>query len=628
MRLKIDQFLKNFGLRQVSELQTPRLHAVKKFDFPMETVYHFSDDNAAVMGPSQTDPIIEKLKGKVFIEHITVLDQLTGNPKRTATLPITLINDFRRQHRFFKPLRKDESVKLNPQNVALFNYNMLNPLYRYIASYKSTYYRWSNNAATEWKHIADAIKRFPTWNHFIELTVPSTMPTMAQFKQLETQQNQNLLETFGGGNLFTLFDMFRFLGKDRKTSYMSLVPKEAYKQINFFVRVNGSFFVINLGKLDDWREQSEEELEADELAKVAPALEAFDRETLYSLGFESYIDAFGMEAFFKPEIIQRRFISLFATLVEYQNGAQSLIEGGSEEATKTGSVLSAAKAIDIMQDDETADPTDDADDLDADDLLDAQAEVVTDDTPTDVEDADLSANTGRVIKTFDLDVLTVTYAPPPEMDLDATTLHIEADELDAKAVKVLKVEERKPHQIQEEAFTTGDELLDGVATRSYRLAKANIISERSFEQAIDSAMSYETMPDPFGSGLTVKEAMQYSTEDFDVPVQSFPDKITIMDKAMLKSVHKPMMRKYIKTLLPKDILNAVMFVQRQGVSVTDIKIRENDDEMNHTQTFTVTVKPVRGVSSNLEFTVPVIDKDGRFRSNGVTYRQRIQRSDF
>jgi hypothetical protein len=135
------------------------------------------------------------------------------------------------------------------------------------------------------------------------------------------------------------------------------------------------------------------------------------------------------------------------------------------------------------------------------------------------------------------------------------------------------------------------------------------------------------MPDPFGSGLTVKEAMQYSPEDFDVPVQTFPDKITIMDKAMLKSVHKPMMRKYVKTLLPKDILNAVMFVQRQGVSVTDIKIRENEDEMNHTQTFTVTVKPVRGVSSNLEFTIPVIDKDGRFRSNGVTYRQRIQRSD-
>ena len=626
MRLKIDQFLKNFGLRQVSELQTPRLHAVKKFDFPMETVYHFSDDNTAVLGPSQSDPILEKLKGKVFISHITELDQLDGNPKRTAVLPITLINDFRRQHRFFKPMRKDESVKLNQQNVALFNYNMLNPLYRYIASYKSTYMRWSNNTATEWDHINQAVKRFPTWNHFVELAVPTTMPTMAQFKQLENQQNQNLLETFNTGSLLTLFDVFRFLGKDRKTSFISKLPREYFKQLNFFVRVNGSFFVINLGKLDDWREQTEEELEADDLAKAQVAMESFDYDTLASLGFERYIDSMGLEAFFKPEVLQRRFISLFATLVEYANGNQELIESDSIDSDKSQSILSAAKAIQTTMDNDAEDPTDD-DDEDADSILDSEANVVTSDAVGDVDANTIDEPTQRVVKTFDLDILTVTYAPPPELDLDPTTLHIENDELDSASVKKLKVEDRKPQQARGDEFTTGDELLDGVAQRSYKLAKAGIISERTFEQSIDAAMSYEQMPDPFGSGLTVKEAMQYSAEDFTVPVSNFPDKSTILDKGMLQSVHKPMMRKYINTLLPKDILNGIMFIQRQGVAVTDIKIRENEDIMNHTQTFTVTVKPVRGVTSNLEFTIPVIDKDGRFLSNGVTYRQRTQRAD-
>lgn len=625
MRLKIDQFLKNFGLRQVSELQTPRLHAVKKFDFPMETVYHFSDDNTAVIGPSQSDPILEKLKGKVFISHITELEQLNGNPKRTAVLPMTLINDFRRQHRFFKPMRKDESVKLNQQNVALFNYNMLNPLYRYIASYKSTYMRWSNNTATEWHHIADAIKRFPTWNHFVELAVPTTMPTMAQFKQLENQQNQNLLETFNTGSLLNLFDVFRFLGKDRKESYMGVIPKAALKQLNFFVRVNGSFFVINLGKLDDWRDQTEEEIEADQLAAGKVALESHDYATLAELGFETYIDAFGIEAFFKPEVLQRRFVSLFATLVEYANGNQELIESDSVDADKQQSILSAAKAIDLSMDDDRDDPVDDEDE-DADSILDSTDSVVTSDTVGDV-DVGLPEAPARMVKSFDLDVLTVTYVPPPELDLDPTTLHIENDELDSASVKKLKVEERRPQQIRDDEFTTGEELLDGVAKRSYKLAKAGIISERTFEQSIDAAMSYEQMPDPFGSGLTVKDAMQYSPEDFEVPVSHFPDKLTIPDKGMLQSVHKPMMRKYIKTLLPKDILNSIMFIQRQGVAVTDIKIRENEDVMNHTQTFTVTVKPVRGVTSNLEFTIPVIDKDGRFLSNGVTYRQRIQRAD-
>lgn len=626
MRLRIVQFLKDFGLRQVAELQTPRLHAIKKFDFPQETVYHFADDNTAVMGPSQIDPIIAKLKGKVFIEHITELTQMDGNPKRTTVLPVTLMNEFRKQNRFFKPLRKDESVRLNAQNVALFNYNMLNPLYRYIASYKATFLRWSNNTATMWDGIADAVKRYPDWNHFIELHVPTTMPTMAQFKQLETQQNQHLLEIFNNGNLLNLFDIYRFLGLDRKVSYISKVPKEYYHRINFFVRVAGSFFVINLGKLDEWRDQTKEEKEADALAKEQDkaALESFDKETLYKLGFESYTDEFGLEAFFKPEILQRRFVSLMTTLVEYANGNDQLLE--SEANVQANNLLSAVKAIEAPEESEpkvVEDSEDNAEELDAE-----EEPTEADTSVADQDVTEIAEPLSKVYKTFDLDVLTVTYTPPPEADLDVTTLKIETDEMSEAATKTLKVEERKPANAKGDDFTTGEELLDGVAKRAYKLAKTGMISERTFEQSIDAAMNYETMPDPFGSGLTVKEAMAYKEEDFTVPVSEFPDKTTIMDKAMLKSVHKPMMRKYVQTLLPKDILNGIMFIQRQGVAVTDIKIRENEDAMNHSQTFTVTVKPVRGVTSNLEFTIPVINKDGRFKANGVDYRMRQQRADF
>jgi hypothetical protein len=621
MRLKIIQFLRDYGLRQIGELQSPRLHAIKKFDFPMETIYHFWDDNTAVIGPSQVDPIIAKLKGKVFIEHFTQLETLDGSPKRTGVLPITLLNDFRKQHRFFKPLRRDESVRLNQQNVALFNYNMLNPLYRYIASYKATYYRWCNNAATMWTGVANAVERFPQWNHFIELHVPERIPTIAQFKQLETSQNQHLLELFNTGSLLNLFDLYRYLGLERKTSYISKIPKAALAQINFFVRVQGSFFVINLGKLDEWRTQTEEEAEADAIEAAAQkvALENNDKEALFAMGFESYIDDFGMEAYFKPEVLQRRFISLMTTLVEYAHGGGTLIENDAN--VQGNNLLQAFKEITEEQPVAPVDPDDEEE-------LDEEKPKVVEEEVVEVDATEVGEPLSKVYKQFDLDILQVTFEPPPELDLERTTLHIENDEMSEAAVKTLKVEERKPGTpARQEEFTTGDEMLDGVAKRAYRLAKTNMISERSFEQAVDQAMSYETMPDPFGSGLTVKEAMQYSAEDFTVPVDAFPDKATIMDKAMLKSVHKPMMRKYVKTLLPKDILNAIMFVQRQGVSVTDIKIRENEDVMNHTQTFTVTVKPVRAPASNLEFTIPVIDKDGRFLSNGVTYRQRIQRAD-
>lgn len=615
MRLKIAQFLKMYGLRQASEIQAPRLHSLSKFELPMETVYHFQSDNQAVLGPSQTDPLIAKLKGKVFIEHRVELKSHVGNPKRTAILAPTLLNDFRRQNRFFKPLRRDESVKLNQQNVALFNYNLLNPLYRYIASYKATFYRWSNDTATFWDGVQDACKRFPTWNHFIELHVPETMPTMAQFKMLESNPTQNLLEIFRTGDLLNLFDIYRFLGPDRKASFVSQVDKSYFDQINFFIRIQGSFFVINLGKLDSWREQTEEEKE-DKLLQTDIALERLTVKERIDFGFESIVDEFGMEAYFKPELIQRRFVSLMTTLVEYASGNDTLIEN---DANVQANAL--FEEADEVNEEETVNG-----ELVEDDDSEG-APIIKENTSEYIENTIETEPLSKVYRSFDLDILQVTFEPPPELDLERTTLMIENDEMSQAAAKTLKVEKARPATVQSQEFTTGDKMLDGVAKRAFRLAKVGMISERTFEQAIDAAQRYETMPDPFGSGLTVKEAMQYSPEDFEVPVDEYPDKATIMDKSMLRSVHKAMTRKYVKTLLPKDILNSIMGIQKLGVAVTDIKIQENEDAMNHTQTFTVTVKPVRGIASQLTFTIPVIDRDGRFLANGTEYRARSQRAD-
>lgn len=615
MRLKIDQFLRSFGLRQAAELQTPRLHAIKKFDFPMETVYHFHTDNQAVLGPSQVDPIIAKLKGKVFLEQITELKSEVGNPKRTSVLAPTLLNDFRRQNRFFKPLRRDESVKLNQQNVALFNYNLLNPLYRYIASYKSNYYRWVNDSATFWDGVQDACKRFPTWNHFVELHVPESMPTMAQFKMLETSQTQNLLEIFRNGDLLDLFDVYRFLGPERKTSFVSQVDRKYFAQINFFVRVQGSFFVINLGKLDEWREQTEEEKEEDKLLADGVSLEHMSAGNRLEYGFETYTNEFGMEAYFKPELIQRRFVSLMTTLVEYAAGNDTLVQSDADVEQLEMGDETPVETIPVNEEDREYSEEESEPEL----VIDRSGDIVD----TEIKPEPKS----KVYRSFDLDILQVTFEPPPELQLERTTLNIETDEISQAAAKTLKVDKARAATAVEPEFTTGDPMLDGVAKRAYRFAKVGMISERTFEMAIDDAMRYETMPDPFGSGLTVKEAMEYKPEDFEVPRDDFPNKTTIMDKTMLQSVHKSMMRKYTRTLLPKDILQSIMSIQRQGVAVTDIKIQENEDAMNHTQTFTVTVKPVRGMASQLTFTVPVIDRDGRFLSNGVTYRQRVQRAD-
>ncbi|ARV76894.1 putative RNA polymerase subunit beta [Pseudomonas phage Phabio] len=609
MRLKIPLFLKNFGLKQSSELQQPRLHAIKKLDLPLETVYHFLEDNTAVLGPSQADPVFAKLKGKVFIEQKVELDSLVGNPRRTSVLPQTLENDFRRNHRFFKPLRKDAAVKLNIANVAIFNYSMLNPLYKYTSSYKANYYRWLNITDTFWEGVAESCKRFPDWNQFIELHVPEYMPTMSQFKQLTRNTTQDLLENFRSFAALNVFDLYRFFGSERETSYLSKIPKASYDKINFLIRVQGNFFVMNLGKLEEWRQQPDNEVEEEK-----PSLEAFGE----GADVGTYIDEFGMEAFFTPDSMQRKLISLFTTLTEFAHGNDTLIETEVDMST-----------IELEQPEDNDDITTPAGEIDPEEVDDVKAnqkeEILSDTTE---EDSGQAKPPSRIVRTFDLDLMEVTYQPPPESDLDETTLIIEKDNAGlVDETKALKIAESKVAKRVVEKFSVGDQYADTVAGKAHELFNAGIISDRTFEQTVDDAMRYHTMPDPFGSGLTIKEAMEIHPEDLEVPKTSYKDTSTIIDKSMLSSKHQAMMRKFNKVLLPKFILQSIIGIQAGGVSVIDVKVREDEDINNHTLSFNVTVKPIRGRASQLHFRIPVIDKDGRFKANGVISRQRQQRTD-
>ncbi|QBX32367.1 putative RNA polymerase beta subunit [Pseudomonas phage PA1C] len=595
MRLKIHQFLKNYSLRNSGELLRPRLFPLTKLELPQEVVYQFLDDNAAVKGPSQSDPLFAKLQGKVFIEHITQLETLDGNARRTSLIPTTLEADFRRQHRFFKPLRKDAAVKLNIQNVAVFNYSMLNPLWKYQANFKSNWYRWSNNTATFWKGVVDVHKRFG-WNQFIELHIPESMPTFNEFKMLERGTTQALLEKFRTNAVLNVFDLYRFLGDNRSSSYMSIVPKEAYEKINFLIRVQNNFFVINLGQLEAWRD--------------APEVIA-EQETVAT---ESFVDELGLEVFYKPDVMQRRVISLLTTLVEFNNGNDTLMEVEPE----------TPKITDLIEPEDKVD----TDDEEVEEVTERAEET---EEANDIDAIDDSNATGSNVSTLlDLGMLEVVYDPPPESELEKTTLVIEKDPLETAPIAkapTLKVETAPVTKSVVPAFNSGDALVDPVGQKAFELYQVGMISGRSFEQAVDDASMYKSIPDPFGSGKTIAEAMTYEEEDFKVPVEKFADKSTITDKSMLGSIHKAMMRKYTKTLLPKDIMQSILSVQAQGVAVTDVRMEEVRDAMNHYQSFTVTVKPIRGRPSQLRFRIPVIDRDGRFRSNGVTYRQRLQRAD-
>ena len=578
MRIQIDKFLRDYGLRTVGQLTRPKLHSVSKLNFPFNTNYHFMADNSAVIGPNQNDPIFKDMSGKLWIEHKLQITERLGNPRRTSVIAETLAAQFRRQNRFFKPLRKDEAVKLNMTNVAVFNYAMLDQLWKYQANYKSSFFRWSNNAATFWDGVKEADERFKR-NQFIEIHLPDTIPTFSQFKQLTKNQTQELIGLFNSPALLNLFDLYRYVGSEPDTSNIAKLSKEQIQRVNFFIRVKGSFFVFNLGLLDSW-------INHPELLEETVALESMEPT-------EFYIDELGLEQYFVPNIMQRKLISLFTTLVEYNRGNEDLLE--------TTQVLLEA------EDPVIEDSTVDTEDVEEEDETDATV---------------LAENT--TITTFlDLDAIEVAYEPAPEADLEPITLVIERDISDSPPeAPTLKVDDKVTKAVD---LTATDQVeTKAVVGRAADLVRAGAISVRTYEQALLDSTSFERLPDPFGSDQTIAEAMAYTPDDTNVPEETIVGNTVVNDTT---SVLKGMTKGYVSKLLKKDILQCIMAVQQQGVSVTNVTMETVEDALNHYMIFTVTLKPIRGKSSQVTFRVPVVDENGRFRANNVDYRQRYQRSD-
>ncbi len=160
------------------------------------------------------------------------------------------------------------------------------------------------------------------------------------------------------------------------------------------------------------------------------------------------------------------------------------------------------------------------------------------------------------------------------------------------------------------------------------LSEMGLITQKTKERSLSQTSRFTELKDPFGSGKTIAEAMKTTADDYSLAKERpLPDRDTVFDKSMLSSKIKMFHRKYTQTVLPKHIMQSVMSIQNLGLMVNDYKIETVMDSTNHYQIHTVVVKPIKGRQSTLRFRVPVIDKDGRFTSNGKKVRSRLQRAD-
>jgi len=591
MRYKQPKFYQQYGLRQRAQLLKPRMAPMGKLHLPLSSIYQYYRDNGAIVGPSPQDRLFNTEGGRLFIEHVKHLEGSLGNPRRTVVNPNTLEADFRRVNRTFRPLRKDEALTINEKSMLVVNFNMLNPLYKYIASYKATYYRWNNNADTFWKHVVEAHARF-RWNQYIEFEVPNSIPAKSKWDLLTGGITQASLDLFPTASHLTAHDLYLWLGPDRARSKMAVIPKDAYGHINFLFRLRTHFFVLNLGLLDSWRKEKVKD----------------------ENGKEQTLNPGGIEG----SQLQMAFIRLLRGLHQFQLEGTELDEDseglflnlGEEEKTPVAKTKITAKTVT----DDSATVAEDEDDEDR----------------SEVAGAGNAADNGLdLFSGLDVDTFEVPQAP--EAGKIETLATDDDDELlDPIGSTIDDITDEDP---EDTPTSFADQLLGDpnvapIALKAFEMSQTGVITARSMNRAIEDSLSFKELPDPYGTGKTIEDAMKIAPEDTQLPAQqSYPDKSTIIDKSMLNAKLKGITKAYVTNLMRKDILNAVIAIQKQGVAVKDYKVEVVRDAMNHYEIHSVTIKPIRGRQTTVRFRVPVVDKDGRFMSNGVLYRMKWQRAD-
>lgn len=534
------RYYRTYGLRLVQHLVNPPIHSLQEFELPRDSVYHYLPDDTGIIGMPSDHLAVRNADRLVMVEHVEELSRGAGqgNPRKTNTIPTTLIRDYHRRHRKLKLVRNLSTNTRDPRTLLVVNYALLPELYRYTQSVYSHHYQLSNIETTLWENLVELDKKIER-HHIVPITLPVPLPSLKSLRRVEETLSRMFLSEFASLDHLLFLSLWRWLGEHREKSAMAKLDRATLDRTHILLRHENHWMIINLGKLDKWRDGLAEDDDGD----------------------------------LSPVQLQRRFLRMMMTL--FEQGTSVTLKDDEEIVKEQQKQLDKPK----KGKEEAPDPSPEQ-----------EKEEVK-----------------KVLK----------QEPDDEKELD--------EELDALNDKQRRHVRRQSRDIF--TVTSDDPLRDGIMERANELAEEGLISAAEYRRFEKISEVYKELPDPRTGKGKLAKSVEVKPEDVKVEPVQYPDSITVPDKSMLQSTLHDFDRRYVKEVLPKDVSNAVLSVNRAGVAVTKYEVEEVNDVANHFEIHTVKVTPVQGKPSTIRFRLPVIQDDGTYMANGVRYRMRRQRGD-
>lgn len=610
--LKFPDFYRVFGVRKESALQSFSYLPTKAFALPKQSVYHSLPTAETDLNIDPNDLLVANHTGAIYAVHLMDIASHEGNPiKITAKSPMVIVRDLEKQNRQFRRVRQPEVVYNNPTALLIYNYGLLQELYRYRPNFLNPWQKWYNIYSTMWKNIAEQTK-LSDRQHFVKFDIPLAIPPIAMLKKAEDGLTRTLLETFNNPQILQLLDLWKWAGG--KPSAMDVIDRNSAERVNLVFVEGDRVGVINLASLLQWRGLSSNEEGDDQEAEDAQFIKELEANSkLRGVNEKSGapLDASRMS---KAKLFQRKVLMFFVRLAKLR----SVAAVGDTELEDSGITRAEIAADTNSQQNDDIDlfgPDEDFDEPEAppeaagvpEHLL-AKNQPQTQTQPqqqTEVPQGD-----------FHIDL----FVPTDDDLLDDTLFVVKAPE----AISV-DVTSEETHEVN---VLASPEV--GVEARAVELFERGLLSMAELKRFQKLATRYKEIPNPFNEQHeTLEHLIDIKPEllQFDEQACSIEGIEGVDDPSLLKSSLLQFSSKYIREVLHKDVANAVMASQRAGVAVTDYRVDRVIDAVNKYDEYSVRLVPVGGEPVTVKFTLPCIEEDGTWVADGARYMLRNQRGD-
>ena len=442
------------------------------------------------------------------------------------------------------------------------------------------YYKWKNINTAVWKKI-DQIADISDRHQFLMCKLPVVLPSIPDLNLGSGQLSQKMVRIFNNSDSLMLLELWKWLGENRKDSLISNVKAKNLSKVNIVFQESGKWFVINLGRLNDWRKTPDGEDTGNN-----PITKGLETAQMQRRFLRTTLSLFQVRTVGTVEIPPE-------ALVETKNNAGITKDGGvPADGIKTDSTLTDKSVIVENTNNDSASETG----------VDASDNIAIDET----EDTSLDDKINEELQ--HLEAISKNHV---ERNFDE-----EADETPDSELLNTNTFIDEPSSLE-----------DGVISVCDRLADNGLLSAAEYRRYLELSKKYRTIISPDGETtidkyiVVTKDQLAINNKELNIKSDA------VTDKSMLKSSLTNFDKKYISQVFQRDIAGMVLNMQNAGIAVTDYAVEANDDVLGTYNTYTVRITPVEGTSSTLRFKLPVVDENGNYRSNNINYKLRRQRGD-